>query len=74
MADVNFSELLSVQLGNFERPKAFPVGPYDAIISGYDLLTSSKKGIALKASSQAARCCLSKARRMSWNISAPPSP
>lgn len=44
MSDVNFNELLSVQVESVERPKNFPMGHYDAVIAAHEMGTSSKKG------------------------------
>lgn len=43
MAEVNFSELLTVQVDSVERPKSFPVGNYEAIIAGHEMGKSSQK-------------------------------
>lgn len=42
--EVNFSELLSVQVESVERPKNFPVGHYEAIVASHEMGTSSQKG------------------------------
>ena len=44
MTEVNFADLLNVQVDTAERPKSFPVGNYQAIIAGHEFGTSSKKG------------------------------
>ena len=43
MTEVNFSELLSVQVDSVERPKSFPVGHYEAVIAGHEMGKSSQK-------------------------------
>lgn len=43
MTEVNFSELLNVQVDSVERPKSFPVGNYEAIIAGHEMGKSSQK-------------------------------
>ncbi len=43
MTEVNFSELLSVQVESVERPKSFPVGHYEAIVAGHEMGKSSQK-------------------------------
>ncbi len=43
MSEVNFQELLAKQVDSVERPKAFPIGSYDAIIAGHEYGKSSKK-------------------------------
>ncbi len=43
MSEVNFQELLAKQVDSVERPKAFPIGSYDAIIAGHEHGKSSKK-------------------------------
>ncbi len=42
--DVNFNELLSVQVESVERPKSFPIGHYEAVVASHEMGTSSKKG------------------------------
>ena len=44
MSEVNFGELLNVQVETAERPKVFPEGPYDTLITGHEMGTSSQKG------------------------------
>lgn len=44
MADVNFNELLSVQVESAERPKSFPVGHYESVVQSHEMGTSSQKG------------------------------
>ena len=44
MPDVNFGELLGVQVDSAERPKTFPTGNYSAVVIGHETGTSSKKG------------------------------
>ncbi len=43
MTEVNFNELLSVQVESVERPKSFPVGHYEAIVAGHEMGKSSQK-------------------------------
>ena len=40
---VNFNELLSVQVQSVERPKNFPPGHYEAIVTGHEYGTSPVK-------------------------------
>ncbi len=42
--EVNFGDLLNVQIDSIERPKVFPIGQYDALVVSHEYLTSSKKG------------------------------
>ena len=44
MAEVNFAELLSIQVESAERPKSFPIGDYNTIVAGHEFGTSSQKG------------------------------
>lgn len=44
MTEVNFADLLNVQVDTAERPKSFPIGNYQAIIAGHEFGTSSRKG------------------------------
>ena len=41
--DVNFNELLTMQVESAERPKNFPVGSYSAVIAGHEFGKSSQK-------------------------------
>ncbi len=43
MTDVNFNELLSVQIESVERPKNFPVGHYESVIAAHEVGKSSQK-------------------------------
>ena len=43
MTDVNFSDLLNAQVDSVERPKSFPIGGYDSIITGHEMLKSAQK-------------------------------
>ena len=43
MTEVNFAELLSVQVDTVERPKSFPIGSYDAIVVSHEMGKSSQK-------------------------------
>lgn len=43
MTEVNFNELLSVQVDSVERPKSFPVGHYEAVVAGHEMGKSSQK-------------------------------
>ena len=44
MPEVNFADLLNVQVDSVERPPVFPAGPYSAIVAAHEFGTSSKKG------------------------------
>ena len=44
MPDVNFAELLGVQVESAERPRLFPAGHYDSVITGHEMGTSAQKG------------------------------
>ncbi len=44
MSEVNFGELLNVQVETAERPKVFPEGTYDTLVTGHEMGTSSQKG------------------------------
>ena len=43
MTEVNFGELLNVQVDTVERPKSFPIGSYDAIVTGHEMGKSPQK-------------------------------
>ena len=43
MDDVNFNELLGVQVQSVERPKNFPVGLYTSIVVNHEMGKSSRK-------------------------------
>jgi len=43
MTEVNFNELLSVQVDSVERPKSFPVGHYESIVASHEMGKSSQK-------------------------------
>lgn len=43
MSEVNFGELLNVQVDSVERPKSFPINSYDTIIASYEYGKSSQK-------------------------------
>ncbi len=43
MTEVNFSDLLNVQVQTAERPKSFPIGDYNAIVTGYEFGKSRNK-------------------------------
>ena len=43
MSEVNFSELLTTQVDTAERPKSFPIGDYNALITGHEFGKSSQK-------------------------------
>ena len=44
MGDVNFNELLSVQVESAERPKNFPIGHYESVVQSHEMKESSQKG------------------------------
>lgn len=43
MTEVNFNELLGVQVQSVERPKNFPQGSYSAIVVSHEMGKSSRK-------------------------------
>lgn len=43
MTEVHFGELLGIQVDTVERPKSFPIGPYNAIVASHEYGKSSQK-------------------------------